>query len=598
MPRVGKLFKKRKNVGWHRVTGSNNNNQTSSTSDTPQTPSTSGTRPTVSSCKFSRKESSASKRKLTRHSFEYNQFEDNSFQYDIVDFAVLSKLISDVAVCKQCGCSLKLTISNRVGLAYTISLECENHKCEAKVSQVNSAKATVENSDRIYYDINLRFVYALRTIGIGQETGRTFAGVMNFNQPSKFDFYNKVLLSATQKVCVESMKEAVEEAVKENDGCRDIAAAFDGSWQKRGFSSLNGVLTATSITTGQVLDCAIFSKYCVCKLRFENKHSDTCIANYAGTSGGMEVEGVRQIFNRSIDNYSIRYKYYLGDGDSKGFSLVSAERPYGDDLLVEKLECLGHVQKRMGSRLRAFKQKNSKVILSDGKTIGGRGRLTNASINTIQLYYGLAIRRNAGEGVSKMQTAIWATYFHLCSTNENPQHNLCPKDENTWCKYQKSILDHTSYDHNEHTHLPEIVMLEIKHHFRELANPVLLAKCTHGGTQNVSESLNNIIWTRIPKKVFVRIDTLKMGIYDAVSHYNKGNVAKCLVFRVLGLNPGKNCVAALKKSDTVRVQKAENAIDEIAKKCRQATSLKRKVLEEGEEEGEDPDNPSYAPGQY
>lgn len=54
----------------------------------------------------------------------------------------------------------------------------------------------------------------------------------------------------------------------------------------------------------------------------------------------------------------------------------------------------------------------------------------------------------------------------------------------------------------------------------------------------------------------------------------------------------------MKKRDAVRVQKAEKAVEEIAKKCRQATSLKRKFLEKGEEEGEDPDNPSYAPVQY
>lgn len=123
------------------------------------------------------------------------------------------------------------------------------------------------------------------------------------------------------------------------------------------FSSLNGVLTATSITTGQVLDCAIFSKYCTCKQRFEREHSDTCIANYAGTSGGTEVAGVRDIFMRSQENYRISFKYYLGDGDSKGFGVIDSEKPYGNDLEVQKLECVGHVKKRMGSRLRAFRQK-------------------------------------------------------------------------------------------------------------------------------------------------------------------------------------------------------------------------------------------------
>lgn len=71
----------------------------------------------------------------------------------------------------------------------------------------------------------------------------------------------------------------------------------------------------------------------------------------------MEVAGVRDIFMRSQENYGIRYKYYLGDGDSKGFGVIDSEKPYGNDLQVQNLECVGHDQKRMGSRLRAFGQK-------------------------------------------------------------------------------------------------------------------------------------------------------------------------------------------------------------------------------------------------
>lgn len=85
-----------------------------------------------------------------------------------------------------------------------------------------------------------------------------------------------------------------------------------------------------------------------------------------------------------------------------------------------------------------------------------------------------------------------------------------------------------------------------KIHFQRLIKPCAFGKVYTW--QNVSESLNNIIWSRIPKKVFVRLDTLKMGVFDAIPNYNKGNAAKCLVFKVLGLNPGKNCVIAMKKS--------------------------------------------------
>ena len=48
----------------------------------------------------------------------------------------------------------------------------------------------------------------------------------------------------------------------------------------------------------------------------------------------------------------------------------------------------------MGSRLTKLKSKLAKTKLSDGKTIGGHGRLTDAAISEIQTYYGLAIRRN------------------------------------------------------------------------------------------------------------------------------------------------------------------------------------------------------------
>ncbi|GFT20830.1 hypothetical protein TNCV_941771 [Trichonephila clavipes] len=63
---------------------------------------------------------------------------------------------------------------------------------------------------------------------------------------------------ATRETCEHSMAEAVREAVDENDGKRDLAVAVDGSWQKRGFSSKNGLVTVTSVDTGKVIDVEVF----------------------------------------------------------------------------------------------------------------------------------------------------------------------------------------------------------------------------------------------------------------------------------------------------------------------------------------------------
>lgn len=130
--------------------------------------------------------------------------------------------------------------------------------------------------------------------------------------------------------------------------------------------------------------------------------------------------------------------------------------------------------------------------------------MTGHAIDTIQIYYGLAIGRNEEKGVEAMKTAIWSDYFHLSSTDNNPQHAMCPKDPDTWCGHQRSILEKVEYKHAEHTHLPSCVLEEIKPIFRDLTNPVLLAKCAHGETQNMAESLNNVIWSRTPKRVFVK----------------------------------------------------------------------------------------------
>jgi hypothetical protein len=58
--------------------------------------------------------------------------------------------------------------------------------------------------------------------------------------------------------------------------------------------------------------------------------------------------------------------------------------------------CVGNVQKRMGARLRKLKQEYKGKKLEDGKSISGQGRLTVKEIDSLQNYYGMAIRRIAG----------------------------------------------------------------------------------------------------------------------------------------------------------------------------------------------------------
>ena len=56
-------------------------------------------------------------------------------------------------------------------------------------------------------------------------------------------------------------------------------------------------------------------------------------------------------------------------------------QPYGEDHVVEKMDRVGHIQKRMGTALRNLKSQYRGQKLADGKTIGGTGRLTDKVIN-------------------------------------------------------------------------------------------------------------------------------------------------------------------------------------------------------------------------
>ncbi|GFX68475.1 uncharacterized protein TNCV_2004891 [Trichonephila clavipes] len=124
--------------------------------------------------------------------------------------------------------------------------------------------------------------------------------------------------------------------------------------------------------------------------------------------------------------------------------------PY--DVQVEKLEWIRLIQKCMGTYLLDLKSETEKRKLRNGKSLSGRYRLTDILISKFQRYYGITIRNNINH-VHYMKTAVWAVYFHLLSSNESPQHGLCPADINALCKFQKAEAE-SRERHYDHKHMP------------------------------------------------------------------------------------------------------------------------------------------------
>lgn len=105
--------------------------------------------------------------------------------------------------------------------------------------------------------------------------------------------------------------------------------SYDGSWQKRGFTSKDGIGCIIEVITGLVVDYEVLSKYCVCERKkteiteesdeFEDwyiTHKPFCQANYSGSSPAMETEAAVRMWKRSED-IGFRYTSVISDGDSK-----------------------------------------------------------------------------------------------------------------------------------------------------------------------------------------------------------------------------------------------------------------------------------------
>ena len=85
-------------------------------------------------------------------------------------------------------------------------------------------------------------------------------------------------------------------------------------------------------------------------------HENECDADDKGSAGKMEVDGILQMFCESEEKFGVRYRNYVGDGDSKTFTSILDKQPYGPDFIMIKREDINHVAKRMGWGLRNVKK--------------------------------------------------------------------------------------------------------------------------------------------------------------------------------------------------------------------------------------------------
>lgn len=444
---------------------------------------------------------------------------------------------------RTCRSTLKISIDGN-----TLRSECT--KCHTPVT---SAAPPSHYSDDVEYSmIRIREVYFSLISGTGFPGVQMSEALLTGGKMYSKSYYRycRFLFRKMTSFYDEKIKEArdavfsyYEEKLQrkpDKNGILDVDVSFDGSWMTRGHKSHIGIGFAVEVNTGFVLDFDVLSNYCAVCSSKPNKAHD-CKKNFDGKAGAMEGEIAVRIWSRTTD-YKMRFTTFVGDGDSSSYNnicrLNDGRGPY--EVPVKKEECLNHVGKRMGTRLRKIKQEAyEEVTTKTGKKmrrsiLGGMNMLTDEVIDKLSAYYGKAIRGKHGT-VKEMQKAVWASYFHLTSKNEDHCHALCPKGEESWCFYNRAIalgLPESEKDHIKknlyRAKIPQAKLEYIKEVYRDLGNPDLLKRCLRGATQNPNESLHSKVWNKCPKiKFYGRLRVLFLVQYTSLAHnfgYEDGNI--------------------------------------------------------------------------
>ena len=188
--------------------------------------------------------------------------------YRFMDMSILAKVFLSVC-CPGCGTSKSLELHDidgeKKGLARSLQLKCS--ACLYTDSFSTSKRVQIPNDGKggqKVYDVNARAVYAFRQIGGGYEHLKKLCCYMNMPTPMLKNNYQKLtnkLLVSAKNVAEKSMSDAASK-LRGSASTAEVGVSVDGTWQRKGFTSMNGIITAISVDNGKVLDTCILSKNC------------------------------------------------------------------------------------------------------------------------------------------------------------------------------------------------------------------------------------------------------------------------------------------------------------------------------------------------
>ena len=197
--------------------------------------------------------------------------------YRLTDMSILADVFASLS-CPGCHDTKTLKLRDmfekKRGLARYLELECTSCLYITQFYTSEHVERKEGGKGRNMYEVNVRSVYGCRQIGSGYTHLKTLCCFLNMPEPMTSDNYDNIsnILKDSAKVVAENSMSVAATELRGSNETGDVGVSVDGTWQRKGFTSMNGVVTAISVDSGKVLDVSILSKSCKGCVRMKPVH--------------------------------------------------------------------------------------------------------------------------------------------------------------------------------------------------------------------------------------------------------------------------------------------------------------------------------------
>lgn len=233
---------------------------------------------------------------------------NDKLAYRFIEFFTIFDALSGILACKTCGGNVMFGEDAHRGLGFKLSISC---KCG--VSAIPSGPYEGQRG----YETNTRIVVIMRLLGVCIEGINLFCGMMDLSQGMSNSMYYTIVnniytvsKNTFEKLRVKAADEEKSENIARGENPENLIVSGDGTWKKRGFTSLLGMAMLIGSNTKKIIDLIVKSSFCQsCNLQKGKKgtlqydqwykeHQSTCGINHAGSAGKMEVDAMKEMFSR------------------------------------------------------------------------------------------------------------------------------------------------------------------------------------------------------------------------------------------------------------------------------------------------------------